>query len=215
MIEIATKFVYKDARTYVNSSTLCEYLSSQIVPAIGLQNSEILLDARFHKLITRNGIMRCQDARESSNDSFEPSAEFTLAAGSKNVFVYFLEGQDPVLDRMSSTYEIKDLELLSPYAGSCRIMIRDIRSLLENTIEANKRLHLATVTDKNIKVINLYMKRFTLEPVSEKKDPAVLQIRHMGTRVYNDGIATLNSFSLPELGMPDFQMCYFLQGISL
>ena len=215
MKNITTAFEFKDDRVYVNSSTMCEFLSSQVVPAIGLQNSEIRLDAKFHRLSNKNGIMRCQETPDESSAVSEIAAEFRLVSDSRNYYVYFLEGQEPVAKRISSRYEIKNLKLLSEYAGSCRIMISDIRSLIENTIEANKRLHQATFPQKEIKVINLYMKRFPLGPVPERKGWNTLDIRHIGSRNHNNGFATLNSFSFAELGIPAFEMCYFLPGVGL
>ena len=213
MNEFRTEFAYKDARTYINSSTLCEFLASEVAPAIGLQDCEIRLDARFHKVVKMNGIMRCQETREPSAGASEFGVEFVLDAAPQVFYVYFAEGREPVLSRMATLYEIEDLELISPYAGSGRIMIRDIRSLLENTIEANKRLHQATCPDREVKVINLYMKRFPLAPVPRLDDWTVLKIQHLGTRNYGHGIATLNTFSLPESGLPEFRMCFFLPGV--
>jgi len=215
MIDIATTFEYKDDRAYVHASTMCEFLSSRVVPAIGLQASEIRLDARFHRFFSKNGIMRCQETPDESSAVTEFAAEFRLVSGSRIYYAYLLEGQKPVVSRISSRYEIEDLKLLSPYAGSCRIMINDIRSLSENTIEANKRLHQATFPQKEVKVINVYMKRFPLGPVPKRKGWYTLEIRHTGSRNHNNGLATLNSLSLAEHDIPAFEMSYFLPGVGV
>ena len=215
MIDIVTDFAYKDERTYVHSTTMCEFLSTRVVPAIGLQASDIRLDARFHRVVAKNGIMRCQETPEEPGAFPELAAEFRLISGSRMHYAYFLEGQKPVVTRISSRYEIEDLRLVSPYAGSCRIMISDIRSLLENTIEANKRFHQATFLQKGIKVVNLYMKRFPLGPIAKEKGWYTLEIRHIGSRNHNNGLATLNSLSLAEIDIPAFEMCYFLPGVGI
>ena len=214
MIDIATNFEYKDKRTYVHSSTMCEFLSRRVVPVLGVQECNIRLDARFHRLAINNGIMHCHEGPKDLRKSSDVAAEFRISSGSQIFHVYFFEGQKPVVSRISSRYEIEDLKLISPFAGSCRIKIINTRSLLENTIEANKRLHQATFPRKEIKVINLYMKRFPLGFMPQRKGWYTLVIRHIGSRSHNDGLTTLNTLSWAELDIPAFDMCYLLPGVS-
>jgi len=213
VVEVETSFEFKDDRTYVNSSTICEFLSSRVVPVLGMNLPGVPLDARFHRLVVNNGIMHCQQMRNDSGSISQAACEFRLGSGYEVFYVYFFEGEAPVLHRIASNYVIQDLKLLSPYSGSCQIMVSDTRSLLENTIEANKRLHQNTFPQKEFKVINLYMKRFPLGFVPKRKGKYALEIRHVGSRSHKDGLATLNSFSFPELDIPDFEMCYLLLGV--
>jgi hypothetical protein len=215
VIDIETDFEFKDDRTYVHSSTICEFLSSRVVPSFGMNPPGTLLDARFHRAVVKNGIMHCQKVRNDSRLRFQVACEFRLVSGVQIFHVYFFEGEAPVLHRVASNYIIEDLKLLSPYAGSCQIMVSDTRSLLENTIEANKRLHQNTFPQKELKVMNLYMKGFPLGFVPKRKGKYTLEIRHVGSRVHKDGLATLNSFSFAELDIPAFEMCYLLVGIKV
>ncbi len=215
MIDIPTDFEFKDERTYVNSSTLCEFLGEQVVSALGLRAADMRLDARFHRLVTKNGIMRCQEVQNELRSNSEFAAEFRLVSGSQIFYVYFLEGETPVVKRIATNYEVEDLKFLSPFAGSCRIKIGNALSLFENIIEANKRLHQATFTQKQIKVVNLYMKKFPFELMPNSKDWYTLNIRHIGARSHNDGVTTLNKFSFVELDIPAFEMCYFVPGVAV
>ncbi|OHE76674.1 MAG: hypothetical protein A3F67_00920 [Verrucomicrobia bacterium RIFCSPHIGHO2_12_FULL_41_10] len=191
------------------------FVGEVILPALGLQAVNTRMDAQFHHLATRNGVMRCQEAPSDMRSSLAIAAEFRLTSGTKNFYIYFIEDEKPVSNRTKTQYDIQDLELLSPFSGSCHININNELSFFENIIEANKRLHQCTLNDKKIKVINLYMKKIPLGLMVQKKGMYRLNIRHIGSRSHNDGLATINEFSFEGLNFPTFQMCFLMPGATL
>ena len=215
MLDLVTNFSYKDDRSYINSSTMCAFLGEMVVPALGLQAVDTRMDAQFHRPATMNGVMRCQEAPSDMRSSPAIAAEFRLTSGTKNFYIYFIEDQKPISNWTDTKYEIQDLKLLSPFAGSCHININNELSFFENIIEANKRLHQYTLDDKKINVINLYMKKIPLGLMYQKKGMYLLNIQHIGSRSHNDGLATINEFSFAELNLSTFQMCYSMPGVTL
>ncbi|RJR40149.1 MAG: hypothetical protein C4576_20390 [Desulfobacteraceae bacterium] len=214
MVDIVTDFAFKDDRSYLHSTTMCEFIGLKVLPALGMNSPAILLDARFHRIAAKNGIIRCLEKQAKPGVYPGLAAEFKLSSGSSVHYAYFLENESPVRERVQSNYQIEDLKLATPFGGSCRTMITDLRSLLENTIEANKRFHQATLPQKGIKVVNLFMKRFPLYPIFSRKGWYTLNIRHIGSRRHDNGIATINLLSFAEEDIPAFEMCYFLPGVS-
>lgn len=211
-MDISTDFEYKDDRTYVHSSTLCEFVSDSVCPQLGINAADIRLDAQFHRVVTNNGIMRCQDAPNESRAHTEIAAEFRLVHGGKMHYIYFIEGDKPVEKRIRTKYNIEDLQNTAPFEGSCQIDVSNTLALLENTIEANKRLHQAAFMGRSVKVVNMYMKKFPLGVRSDNTMRA-LNIRHIGARNHNDGLTTLNRLSFVDSDIPAFEMCYFIPGV--
>lgn len=212
MIEIPTDFSYKGDRTYVHSTTMGEFLSARVCPQLGLKATEVLLDAQFHRVVTKNGVMRCLDAPNQLCTHAEIAAEFRLVSGAKTYHVYFIEDDKPVESRIDPKYEIEDWQNPTPFEGTCRINISSTRAFFENTIEANKRLHQAAYANKLVKITNLYMKKV---PLGIRSDDRLytLKIRHLGARTHNDGLTTLNKFSFVGMDIPEFQMCYFVSEV--
>lgn len=215
MPDFLTAFSYKDERSYIHSSTMCAFLGENVVPALGLQAVDVQIDAQFYRVATRNGVMRCQDAPSDMRSNPTVAAEFRLVSDSGIFYVYFIEGEDQIVTRVDTKYEISDLVLEAPFSGFCRIGAANLLSMFENIIEANKRLHMATLHDNTMKVINLYMKKFPLGSLYAQKGILSLSVRHIGSRTHNDGIATINEFSFGELNISPFQMCYFIPGVAL
>lgn len=215
MPDFLTDFAYKDERPYIHSSTMCAFLGEKVVPALGLQTVGVRMDVQFYRVATKNGVMRCQAAPSDMRSNPAVAAEFRLVSDAEIFYVYFVEGEDPILNRENAKYEISDLIVAAPFAGSCRIRAASMLSLFENIIEANKRLHMATLHDNTIRVINLYMKKLPLGFLSAQEGMLSMDVRHIGSRTHNDGIATINEFSFGELTIPPFQMCYFIPGVAL
>lgn len=213
-MDLATNFEYKGDRMYVHSTTMGEFLGEHICPLIGLNAADIRLDAQFHRVVTKNGIMRCQEVPMQSRSHAEIAAEFRLVSSAKTYYAYFIEGDKPVESRIDPKYDIEDWNNPAPFTGSCRINISSTRAILENTIEANKRLHQAAFGDRPIKVINLYMKKFPLE-IQGDGVLHTLNIRHIGARHHNEGLTTLNKFSFVGLDIPAFEICYFIPGVTV
>lgn len=215
MPDFLTAFACKDERSYIHSSTMCAFLGESVAPALGLQTAGVQMDAQFYRVATKNGVMRCQEAPSDMRSNPAVAAEFRLVSDAGIFYVYFIEGEAQVVTRVNAKYEISDFISEAPFSGSFRIGAANLLSIFENIIEANKRLHMATLHDNTIKVINLYMKKFPLGFLYAQKGMLSLNVRHLGSRTHNDGIATINEFSFEELNIPPFQMCYFVPGVAL
>jgi hypothetical protein len=214
MMDIRTDFEFKDARTYINSSSLCEFLVERVMPEIGL-DIHAKLDARFHLVATRNGVMRCQTMPIDPDAGLEVTAEFRLESDGGKFYVYFIESDEPVGRRVSSNYDVEGMKLNASFEGDCRIKIDGARSLFENVIEANKRVHQLSFEPRQVKVVNAYMRKFPLALLSAPHGWYDLKIRNAGTRTHNEGTTTLNKLSFVGLDTPEFEMCYLIPGAVL
>lgn len=208
MLKLDTNFTYKGSRTYIHSSSLSELVAEEIVPALGLKLKDVKLDAQFHHVATKNGAIYCHEEAHSDLDT---AADFRLAALGKIFYCYFVEEGRAAEKSPNPQYTIENFECTSAYAGTCMIDTSTSLALLENVIEANKRLHLLAAPGKEMKVSNLYMKKFPFEVVDKSAKLSELKIRHIGLRHHKNGIATINELFFTHIPKSTFQMCYYVE----
>lgn len=210
MLKLDTNFTYKGSRTYIHSSSLSELVAEEVVPALGLKLKDVKLDAQFHHVATKNGAIYCQEEARSDLDT---AADFRLAALGKIFYCYFVEEGRAAEKSPNPQYTIENFESTSAYTGTCAIDTSTPLTLLENVIEANKRLHLLAAPGKEVKVSNLYMKKFPFEMVAKNAKLSALEIRHIGSRRHKNGIATINELFFAQIPESTFQMCYYVEGV--
>ncbi|MEW6219295.1 MAG: hypothetical protein AB1634_07115 [Thermodesulfobacteriota bacterium] len=219
-MDVVTDFVLIGARSYVNSSTLLsearKALARHLVPEARWHHP--VVDAQFHGEVLSNGVFRFFAGTQA------PTAEAT--AGAKTVMRFqdrnwaytavFLEDTGrPVERRLERRRGVGDLQLAGDYSGRCLIDVGTADDLFANAIEANKQIHLLTVSAKPgpFRVVNLFMRRVPLQPPVSNQEGSCwlpLVIRNIGVRRRDDSIATLSAVSLPDTFVKPFEVAFAL-----
>ena len=217
MKEFKTDFEFKDSRNYVHSTTMIEDLCGFIYGYIDPEDKWEMpkIDAKFHKEVLCNGkFLITENISELPEGGFA-SADFRFYDATRSTYAAFIEDKEiSVTKRIKTNYRVEDIVLEKDYSGTCRIACSDRVAFTENVIEANKRMHLLTLKDKNktLKVINLYMKKFPVFVPSESKE-LLLKIENINVRQREGSLATLNSFHFPDMQFVRFEMAYIVEGL--
>lgn len=216
--EYKTDFEFKDERQYVHSSSQIEGLISLIHSKIWIgQNwKNPKLDARFHSEIKKNGLFRLSENKALLVESKSASSSFTFYDSKSCIYAVLIENMnDDILRRVRTNYKVNEIKLNDKFSGSCTIGCHTQKAFIENTVEANKRIHLKTLNGrkKKMSVVNMYIRRFPVffpaEGVENLKE-VVLQIKNISYRNQNDSILTLNSLCFPEEKIDSFEMAFIV-----
>jgi len=216
--EFKSDFVFKDERQYVHSSSQVEGLTSLIHSKIWMgQNwKNPKLDARFHSEIKKNGVFRLSENKALLVESESVASSFTFYDSKSCIYAVLTENMnDDILRRVRTNYKIDGIKLNDKFCGSCTIGCQTQKAFIENTIEANKRIHLETLNDrkKTLSVANMYIRRFpALFPVDGVKTlkEVELQIQNISYRNQDESILTLNSLSFPEEKIDSFELAFIV-----
>jgi len=219
--ELKTDFEFKDRRTYVHSSTMIRELTRQIYENYYPEGkwNDPKVDAKFHKTVLHNGVFKLSENQSDLNDCDLANTTFCFFDDNQSISAAFHENEDIGVDRRIKTnYTVDSIALEKKFSGSCKIGCLSKESFVENVIEANKRIHLLTVEDRNcdVEVINLYMRKFPVSlPVNVSIDygKLLLNIENISSRQLDKSIVTLNSFSFPELDIDHFEMSFIMKEI--
>ena len=217
MKEFKTDFEFKDSRNYVNSATLleqpCRFIYESFYPEDNWEMPQI--DAKFHKEVLCNGKFLIAEDISELPDSGTTSAGFKFYDATRSIYAAFIEDKGiSVTKRIKTNYRIEDIVLEKDFSGTCSIACADRAAFTENVIEANKRIHLLTLRDKNkaLKVINLYIKRFpAFVPVGAKD--LLLKIENISVRLREGSLVTLNSLYFLNVQSIRFEMAYIIEGL--
>jgi hypothetical protein len=218
-MDVKTDFEFKGNRNYVHSSTLMETLCSLVHDHFHAEGNweEPKTDAQFHEEVASNGVITLSEDRGQLQTEPSPSAFLRFFDGNRNIFAALVQDQDTdVLRRIEPEYAIEGLALEGEFSGKCHIDISSRTALIENIIEANKRIHLQTLEHKGpqLKVVNLYVKKFPLGlPDHKGGSQALLKIENRGVRQRGDSVATLNTLHFPDLPGGAFEMCFVVYGL--
>jgi hypothetical protein len=216
--EVKTDFAFKGNRNYVHSSTLMEKLSEAIYENFYSVESWQMpkLDAQFRREIYYNGAFKISEHKSPSGEDIAAAATFKFYDSNKTVSAQFSEDEGmKVVRRIDTNYSINDIVLEKDFQGQCSINCSGFGALVENVIEANKRMHLLTLKNKgeSLKVVNLYVKRFPASfAANEVQDVSktFLKIENMSTRYRSDSVATLNSLYFPEVNIEAFELSFIV-----
>lgn len=219
--EFKTDFAFKDKRDYVHASTMLEELTKLVYgnyyPEEKWEGPKV--DAKFHKSVLYNGVFKLSEKLDALTDYDSANAVFRFFNDDRSISATFHENDDmSVVRRIKTSNTVEDISLEKAYSGLCKIDGSSRVSLIENIIEANKRIHLLTLRDRDtdLKVINLYMKKFPVSlPIHEDIDygRVKLKIENVSVRHRDDSAVTLNSLWFPELKMERFEISYIVEGI--
>lgn len=218
MKEFKSDFEFKDDRDYVHSSTMLEGLSRLIYEHFIPEDvwEKPIVDAKFHNPILFNGKFLISEDSSRFSENISVSADFRFYDGKHNITAVFIEDKGGnVVRRIKTNYSVEDIIIGRNFSGTCKIACPNRAAFTENIIEANKRIHLLTLKDKgtDLKIINLYMKRFPVYRSIENYDYILLKIENIGVRPRDDSLATLNSLYFPQLQLERFEMAYIVEGL--
>lgn len=207
----ASHFAFKDARQYVHSTTLIDEVMSFVEAELAPWRPATL-EAAFHELIRSDGQFHVSEAA-TVHDAPRPAADVRLAGADRTLYVRFVpDASRPVTARVASSPLIRDFTPSGAWSATCRIEFRDRLSLVENTVEANKRAQLSAVADPaSWSVLNLRMRRF---PIGLRPGPDVqprLVIENISSRAAGGGTATVNRLRFPDIPVAPFELSYLLQ----
>ena len=217
MKEFKTDFEFKDNRNYVHSTTMIEYLCRLIYGNFYPESEWEMhkIDAKFHKEVLCNGKFLIAEDISELPESDTASADFRFYNATRSIYAAFVEDKGAsVTKRIKTNYRVEDIVLENDFSGTCRIGCPDRAAFAENVIEANKRMHLLTLKDKNksLKVINLSMKKFPAFVPDEAKE-LLLKIENISVRQREGSLATLNSLYFPNVQSIRFEMAYIVEGL--
>jgi len=217
MKEFKTDFEFKDNRNYVHSTTMIEYLCRLIYGNFYPESEWEMhkIDAKFHKEVLCNGKFLIAEDISELPESDTASADFRFYNATRSIYAAFVEDKGAsVTKRIKTNYRVEDIVLEKDFSGTCRIGCPDRAAFTENVIEANKRMHLLTLKDKNksLKVINLYMKKFPAFVPDEAKE-LLLKIENISVRQREGSLATLNSLYFPNVQSIRFEIAYVVDGL--
>lgn len=215
--EFKTDFEFKDSRNYVHSTTMIEDLCRLIYENFYPESEWELpkIDAKFHKEVLYNGTFLIAEDTSEPPESGTASADFRFHDGNRSISATFIENNEvSVTRRIETNYNVEDIVLERDFSGTCKIACADRVAFTENVIEANKRIHLLTLKDKRkeLKVINLYMKKFPVFAPSGDKY-LFLKIENISVRPREGSLATLNLFYLLNVQPIRFEMAYIVEGL--
>jgi len=175
------------------------------------------IDASFHKKLVTNGMFYFFDESEERKKNNTTAATFKIYSGNSTVSVQFdADKNQAVTKNCKTNYLVSEIVQTRPFEGSCMIGCSSYRALIENIIEANKRIHLLTLKDngKNPEVINLYMKNCPFVLDSEKFNKKTgIEITNQSTRQLIGSIMTLNSVVFPGIDVDPVEISYIVNGI--
>lgn len=209
MNEIKTNFEFKDDRSYVHSSTICDEITNRVLPQLLFEHGGLVLDAKFHRFFNKDGTFICQEKPFSEDLLRGAVADFRLSTRSGYVYILLRDDGGEILKRSKANYSVTDVELLEPYTGFAKIYMDGYSNFFSNIIEANKRIHLMSGLNADLKVINVYMKKLQLDLPFNNKNGVMVNIENVSIRKHLKGLMTLNKISLMGSDI-NFDICYFI-----
>lgn len=214
ILEFEVPLEFIDERNYVHSTTMSLVVWENIAKEV-YSDSTVLLDARFHRETSCACRVEAYDDAVKFSPNCAPVAEIKLASKTGQMtYVYFFElVEKPVEKRVHSSTHIENMNSKNRFSGSCNISAKDTISLVSNIVEANKKIHLAAFPgEQELKVVNLYMKKFPIGMQVDKDILPILEIENIGARAHGGGIATLNKLQFPELPYEPFEIAFLVLG---
>ena len=215
MQKFITDFEYKNERDYIHSTTMIHALSKIIHNGFYPEEEWEVpgIDARFHKPVHCNGKFYVSEERPDLDKINTVSAAFRYYDARHAISAVFVEDKDTrVVNRIKTEYYVEDIVAEGDFSGTCMIGCPSTNAMIENIIEANKKIHQMTLKDKeSLRVVNLYMKKLPVSlPASNMLNSGKVQlkIKNVGARTRDDSVATLNSLSFPETSKDSFELSY-------
>jgi hypothetical protein len=210
---VVSDFEFKDDRSYVHGSTLVEWCWKVATEHGGAGAwPRPRVDATFVRWAWANGRFWLGRAQSDLPPRQRLSTLFHLYDVGRHLWLGFEEDRSlPVSRRVRTERRIEDCRLSEPFSGTCQISAATLTVLLENVLEANKRIHLMSVaTQPAPSVINAFMRAFPLQPT---RDEALVSLKILNTsrRQLGDSVATLARLTCAAIDPEPFEIAYVLR----
>ena len=192
MTEVSTDFSFMDERNYVHGTTLLTAMLDLLEKEA--QGPVHLRRIKFQKEIHTNcQIIVSRDAALASQFKEVPCFMTCEVAGEPWVELLHETKERPVTARFKSAYRISDLNGDDKFGGTCRVECADRAEIIRTLVEANKRLHVASLPSgtSSPKVRMGYIEDWKVPAVGARLDSS-LAVQNVIAKETSIGVTTLN-----------------------
>ncbi len=214
LAEKLTSFDFVNNRAYVHSSTIIDYIWNNVEPFVRTDSKyPIFMDIQFHQELKSNAKFVIFDVYQDISKINDLSVVCTIYSENIKLYVYLLEEKNcTVVNSIEIDHSVTEVEINGDYSGSCIISAQNSFKLISNIIEANKRIHQLThLQSEELKVINLYMKRFPIHILSDSLTEVKILIHNLGVSDYKGDNATLNRIELIDVCSSGFEVAFLIK----
>jgi hypothetical protein len=221
MRESESDFPFNGERDYVHGPTLFEIFRTMILDETGGNDDSAFRFSYFrvNQPILANGLIRIfgSDETETRKAVGPAMAELACRAADQDFYAAFYdENRHPIKHRRESLEKtfINEITLCDPLNGTARLGgIASNNDLFQAVVEANKQIHMETVTgdrwSNDVKFRFAYCLNYTCPPTGHLKNLGEVNVRFLGSQE-----AGGNFFSLTELDLTiggfasTFKLCF-------
>jgi hypothetical protein len=217
LLEKLTSFNFVNNRPYVHSSTIIDYIWKNVEPFISIDSRQIfLMDIQFREELKSNAKIIIFDTHQDISKINDLSVMCKVYSENLRLYIYlFEEKKSIIVNNIDIDYTIKEEKISDNYSGSCVISGQNSFKLISNIIEANKRIHQLThLQNKDLKVINLYMKKFPINIFCKSLDEVKILIQNLNISDYKGDNATLNRIKFIDGFASDFEVAFLLKNLN-
>lgn len=221
MYSFLSDFPFNGARDYVHGPTLFEIFRDRVLELMGGDEATPFRFAYFrvNQPIQENGRVTIFDASETEarKKAGRPLAELSCHAGGQEFYVgCYADQPSPVAHRRDSLEKtfVGPVAIESPLNGTAEIKgARDNNDLFQAVVEANKQIHLVTVTgdpwSTKIRFRFAYCLNYSCPILGAGSHDGRVAVRSLGTRVVGDHFFSLTQLDLDIAGVRDtFKLCF-------
>lgn len=212
--QVESDLEFKDQRTYVNSTTLSETVWRLVCEWTGREAwREAFIDATFSRMTGHNGVFWLAEDQAELAPKEKPNALIRVYNAERSIWIAFVPDASRPVERRSPTERcVKGIRVAGRFSGECAIETSAHTSFLENVVEGNKQIHLASLSaSPSPRVIHMYTRRFPIALAIPESGMTSLRVENVGVREQPGTIVTLNRLTLPQLEPASFEFSYLLQ----
>jgi len=197
MIRAETDFPYIGARDYLHGTSILSGFLNLLDGEGAIQVKRI----KFQRPATSNGEIVMESGSAADLARTESNVSFLGTAGGKRWRGAFIERQRPVSRRLTLDYRISALKAAN-FGGSCHIVTQGREDLVRALIEANKRIHEATLGNEPGLMVRFGYLEDWAAPGPEDRFEGELVAKNRLTRESAEGVMTVNQLSYGGTGKP-------------
>jgi hypothetical protein len=210
---IPSDFAFKDRRDYINSTSLAlGFLEAVASVGAGAALAAPRLDVTCVRMVSTNGRFRVIVSNDPPVPDSAASVRYRLFDGRATVWgVFEPDAASTILRRVPTRRQVIGLEATGTLSGRCRIPCPTFEDMLENAVEATKRLHLqAPDIPATAQVVNTYLKNVPTTPPDDA-EPVALVIENRSVRQVRDATLSLSAVTLPAFHKEAFEIAFLVR----
>jgi len=210
LLELQTNFKFKGARKYIHSTSLCDFMVRAWCDFSGDELTNASISINIHGEATANGKLIYFDSKQLLKEIGATCESEIIINGRVANYCYFVEEHFSPGREDSPSYDLSDFELQSDFSGTCLVGVGSSLMLLENVVEANKRIHLKCLDEGEYNVLNIYMKNFPFS-ILKLGGKQRLFVENRRNRQQMGGVATISDFWFELEPNKRFQISFFVR----